>query len=71
MQDNRDDKFSLRVKQIFIGLGVGIIGMVTFSSLNTMDLYGDIMYSIIAGILSSLVAIMIVRYQHDRQRKKE
>jgi len=70
MQDKRDHKVSLRAKQVSIGLGVGIIGMVTFSSLNSMDLYGDIMYSMVAGVLSMLVAIMIVTYRHDRQRKK-
>jgi hypothetical protein len=71
MQDEKDNKFDLRAKQILIGPGVGFVAFLIFSSLNTMDLYGDIMYSMIVGFFTMIATIIIVTYLHNRHRERE
>jgi hypothetical protein len=71
MQDDKDDKFNLRVKQVFIGLGSGFIGMVAFAGLiPPTDLYADIRNALLAGIFTMIAAIALVTYLHNRQREK-
>jgi hypothetical protein len=57
------------IKVAVIGIISGFIGMITFAYITPpTSLSGDILNAMLAGLFTMTVAIIIVVYQHKRQR---
>ena len=69
-KNDKGDKFGLRVKQVFIGLGSGFIGIVAYSVLvPPTDLYADTRNALLAGLFTMIAAITLINYLHDKEKK--
>jgi hypothetical protein len=58
----KDIKFELIIKEIFVGLACGLVGVLIFSLFDPWDLYYSVMFGSIAGYLSMWTGIGVVGY---------
>jgi len=72
----KDHKFELVAKELFIGIGGGALGVILSEILTSLifgwiDLFGEIMFDLIGGYFGMFTAIAIVVYSFLKKRKKQ